>query len=77
MSVVHNLVSQLNVGESSPPRCPSALEDVDILMFDEKEAEIKVSSCEGYPYPEECDLDLILFPTPPTSLLSSRKSSLM
>lgn len=44
MSTVHNLVvSQLNVGEGSPPRSPSAAEDVDILMFDEKETETKGS----------------------------------
>lgn len=53
MSVDHNLVSQLNVGESSHPSIPSVPEDVDILMFDEKETDTKGSWCEGYPHPAD------------------------
>lgn len=53
MSIVHNLVSQLNVGESSQPRSPSAPEDVGALTFDEKETETKDFWCEGYPYPAD------------------------
>lgn len=43
MSVDHNLVSPLNVGESSQPRIPSVPEDVGILMFDKKETDTKGS----------------------------------
>lgn len=53
MSIIHNLVSQLNLGGSSQPRSPWVLRDVDVVVFAEKETDTKVSWCAGYPHPAE------------------------